>query len=125
MGRGPGARVMGTWRNSIPHPSIPSVGWKAQSQWEHHFSQAGPVWSHGEPLLVALARWLCSITLHSPPSLRSLLQVWSPSTTKPTVTYSVTNSAPKPCAGSSVDLTPWVTPWITPLVGVYIPKKKR
>lgn len=55
----------------------------------------------------------CDITLiiaphfaASPPALGSLVWIWSPNATRTTITYSVTNSAPKPCTGSSADPTP-------------------
>lgn len=51
MGSWPGARVMGTWRNSIPHPSVPSLGWKTQSWWERHLLWAGAMWSYATPPL--------------------------------------------------------------------------
>lgn len=99
MGSWPGALVMGTWRNSNPHPSILPAGYKAQSQREHHLLlQAGPAWSQCDTPPVTAPHFAAS-----PPALGSLIWIWSPNATKTTITYSATNSAPKPCTGSSAD----------------------
>lgn len=64
------------WRNPIPCPSVPSVGWQSQSQC--HLLQN---WCQLHPL--------CRDTTHSPPAHRSLARVVSSGATTPIVTYSI------------------------------------
>lgn len=69
------------WRNPIPHPSVPSVGWQSQSQC--HLLQTG-----------ASCTPLCRDTTHPPPAHRSLAQVVSSGAITSIVTYSVPKAPP-------------------------------